>query len=440
MHFLPHIQAYIDNHRLLNAGDRVIVGLSGGGDSIAMLHILRALGYECVAAHCNFHLRNEESDRDETFVQQFCCEQGIELHTISFDTYGYMKAKGLSLEMAARELRYQWFENLSQTLGVSKIAVAHHQDDSVETVLINLVRGSGIKGLTGISPCNGKIIRPLLCLTRNDIRTYIAQHNIPFVEDSSNAEDIYLRNKIRLNILPELEKMNPAIRRTISQTSAYLKTVETIYRQQIDVEISKIFQNNTIDIPALLATAYPETILFELLHPYGFNAAVIKNICESATGISGKFFHSDNYRLVKDRTVFILEKRNQIENKIVYIDESTTDINEPISLKISNIKKEGDFNIEKDERVLLVDKSLLSFPLHIRKWKQGDRFVPFGMKGTKKLSDYFSDHKFSLSDKDSCRLLCNADDRIIWIIGERSDNRFRLSETTVDIVRMEIGS
>ncbi|MDR1809526.1 MAG: tRNA lysidine(34) synthetase TilS [Prevotella sp.] len=438
MPFLSKIQAYIVNNRLLELGEKIIAGLSGGADSVAMLHILRSLGYTCVAAHCNFHLRGEESDRDELFVRNFCREQEIELHTVSFDTYNYIKTNGLSLEMAARELRYQWFEELSQTLGVNKIAVAHHQDDSVETMLINLVRGSGIKGLTGILPKNGKIIRPLLCVSRKEIREYLKVNKLPFVEDSSNAEDVFLRNKIRLNILPELEKSNPAVRRNISRTSAYLKTVEAIYRQQIDRIINQVFANKTIDIRALSETDYPETVLFEILHPYGFNAATIEKILEAATGISGKIFFSDNYRLLKDRNTFRIERKNSRQAGCFYIEERATTVHVPLKLTLSCLKKDVNFRLEKNKNILYADKSQLTFPLCIRKWRQGDRFTPFGMNGSKKLSDYFSDRKFSLSDKENTWLLCNADGRIIWIIGERSDNRFRISEKTSDVLKIEV--
>jgi tRNA(Ile)-lysidine synthase len=367
MSLLNKIQKYIDEKRLLEPHENVIIGLSGGADSIAMLHILRSLGYRCIAAHCNFRLRGEESDRDEAFVRNFCNENAIELHTRSFDTYSHMREKGISLEMAARELRYRWFEKLNQTLDIHKIAVAHHQDDSVETILINLTRGSGIKGLTGIPPQNKKIVRPLLCVNREEIREYLKKNNLPFVDDSSNAEDIYLRNKIRLNILPELEKMNPSVRHTISQTSVYLKTVEIIYRKQIDCIISKVFGHNTIDIPALLATEYPETVLFELLHPYGFNAAVVKNILEAATGIPGKIFYSNNYRLVKDRNVFILKEKSAGNASCFYIAENTTTVTEPVSLSISHIKNNNNFEIERSNNVLSADKALLTFPLCIRK-------------------------------------------------------------------------
>ncbi|GAB6012621.1 tRNA lysidine(34) synthetase TilS [Viscerimonas tarda] len=438
MQLLETVEKYISAHRLLIPHERVIIGVSGGGDSMALLHILNALGYKCIVAHCNFHLRGEESDRDETFVRSYCAENSFEFHSVSFDTYACMKEKAVSLEMAARELRYNWFEEISQKHGVSKIAVAHHLDDSVETFLINLVRGTGIKGLTGISPENGKIIRPLLCLTRSELLDYLSENSLSFVEDSSNAEDVYLRNKIRLNIIPLLKEINPSINRTINQTSLHLQAIDAIYRQHISEIIDKVFRNNEIDIQLLMESENPESVLFEILHPYSFNAATIGNVLQSANGLSGKVFFADNYRLVKDRNKFILEEKAGKKAGYFYIDEDTTTINTPVKLVIEQRKKEKDFRPEKNSNKIAVDKSTLTFPLHIRKWKQGDRFIPFGMKGSKKLSDYFSDHKFSLIDKENTWLLCNADDSIIWIIGERADERFKVSGSSVDILEIEV--
>lgn len=437
MKLIKKIEKYIADHQLLEPDEKVIVGVSGGADSMALLHILISIGYQCLAAHCNFHLRGEESNRDEYFVQSYCKKNNIEYISTSFDTFAYMKKQAVSLEMAARELRYNRFEEISEKYGISKIAVAHHLDDSVETFFINLIRGSGIKGLAGISPMNGKIIRPLLCLTRQEILEYLKINNLKYVEDSTNNQDIYLRNKIRLNIIPQLREINPSIDQTINQTSLYLGEVEKIYSEYANKAIKQIFQDEKINIQLLLKHQSPKAILFEILHPYGFNSTSIENIFESVNSISGKTFYSGDYQLIKDREYFILRKKEIIDNKYYLIDENVSSIKTPIELKIKYTRIDENFQIKKDKNIIYINKSALIYPLSIRRWEKGDRFIPFGMTGSKKVSDYFSDNKFSITDKEVTWLLCNADNKIIWIIGERSDNRFRISEKNDDIVIIE---
>ena len=438
MQLLKKVEKYITDNQLLKSDEKVIVGVSGGADSMALLHMLVTLGYKCIVAHCNFRLRAEESDRDESFVYSYCSKNSLECNFVSFDTYAYMKEKGISLEMAARELRYNWFEKISENSDIGKIAIAHHLDDSVETFLINLLRGSGIKGLTGIQPQNGKIIRPLLCLTQSEVLEYLTAASLTFVEDSTNTEDVYLRNKIRLNIIPQLKEINPSINHTINQTCTYLQKAETVYRKHIDNVISNVFKNNAIDIQSLINSEIADMVLFEILYPYGFNSSSIKDILESANGISGKIFYSGRYQLVKDRTAFILKKRSDNAEEYFYIAENIKLIDVPVKLIIEGQRNEESMQEIKSRSKAFVDKDLLTFPLHLRKWKQGDRFIPFGMKGSKKLSDYFSDRKFNLFDKQNTWLLCNADDKIIWVVGERADNRFRITEATQCVLKIEL--
>lgn len=439
MSLLKKVQEYIENKQLLTNNEKVIVGLSGGADSMALLHILLQLGYNCIAAHCNFHLRGEESGRDEDFAKAFCHKNNIEYQSVSFDTYAYMDEKSISLEMAARELRYNWFEEISNKYKGSKIAIAHHRDDSVETILINLIRGSGIRGLTGIPPENGKIIRPLLCLSRFEILNYLKENNIPFVEDSTNNEDIYTRNKIRLKILPLLEEINPSVKQTIQQTGEYLSEVEQIYSTQISSIINEVFDGKNINIEKLKQHQEGKTILFEILHPYGFNSDNISRIFEATDSTSGKIFYAKNYRLIKDREYFILEKQKSVKLSELYtIEEGIISIKEPVSIDIKTLSYDNNFSIAKDKNIIYVDKEKLTFPLVIRKWKHGDSFIPFGMNGRKKISDYFTDNKFSIPQKENTWLLCTSKDEIIWIVGERADNRFKITDRTVDILQIEL--
>lgn len=429
------VKKYISDNQLLKNNARVIVGVSGGADSIALLDILYVLGYECIVAHCNFHLRGQESYRDEYFVEKVAANYNMEYLSANFDTKKYIEEELISVEMAARELRYAWFEKIRKKYDAACIAVAHHQDDSVETVLINLIRSTGIRGLTGISPINGKVIRPLLCIYRSDILEYIDAHKLEFVVDSTNKEDLYIRNKIRLNVIPLLQSINPSVVQSINKTSENLLQTEKIYNIYIDSVKQKIFNNNKISIADLLEEKEPRTILFEILFPFGFNSPTVDNIFDSIEKQSGKVFYSNNYQLIKDRDFFLvepIENQTDITYNIFGYDDIVT---KPIALNFIEIRNSSDLQIERNKNIVYIDKSKLSYPLTIRKWKQGDKFIPFGMKGHKKISDYFSDHKFSLIDKKNIWLLCTHDD-IVWIIGERADNRFRITDSTTDILKI----
>ena len=441
---LEKVREYIQKENLILHNTKVIVGLSGGMDSMVLLDILTLLGYSCLAAHCNFHLRGEESNRDEIFVKKWCKSIDIPFTSINFDTNQYASDLKISIEMAARELRYNWFETLRRHYQANCIAVAHHKDDSVETVLLNLIRGTGIKGLTGISPKNGYVVRPLLCISRSEIENYILERDIPYVTDSTNSEDLYLRNSIRLNVIPLLETLNPSVKDTIYRTSKNVTEAEKVYSESIQKTIKKVFNNNKIDINELRQTASPRSVLFEILTPYNFTPSTIEDISESIDSISGKIFFSDSnsnfekkkYRLIKDRNSFLLDVVNDIynENEMYLIEEGTSEINFPVSIKIREISSPAD--IIYNSHFLYIDADKIKYPLVLRKWRSGDWFIPFGMKGKKKLSDYFTDRKFSLKDKENVWLLTYEND-IVWIVGERNDNRFKITENTKKIIFIE---
>lgn len=435
MDTISRVRKFIAQHQLLEDNSKVIVGVSGGADSMALLDILLKSGYECIAAHCNFHLRGEESNRDYRFVESYCKEREIQFVSVDFDTFGYMKQHSVSLEMAARDLRYQWFEEIRIEHNAGKIAVAHHLDDSVETVLINLIRGTGIKGLTGISALNGNIARPLLCLSRNEIIDYLTQNGIGFVTDSTNDETEYTRNKIRLEVIPILKSLNPSVVKSIQKTCDNLSSVEKIYNHSITQSKQRVFTENRISIDLLIKEKEPKTLLFEILNPYGFNTDTVQDIFNSINGISGKIFYTTNYTLIKDRNYFILEENIEKDNTQYSINEDTRNIEYPVILNFEEHLNTSTFPIEKERHIIYLDKSRLSFPLTIRRWQQGDKFIPFGMKGSKKLSDYFSDKKLSLIDKEKIWLLCSGD-KIVWIIGERADDRFRITGSTTTILKI----
>ena len=420
------VTKYIEKEHLFSPDDKILVALSGGADSVALLYILHTAGYHYEAAHCNFHLRGKESDRDELFVRQLCERMEIHLHTIDFNTTQYATEKHISIEMAARELRYQWFEKIRKECQADVVAVAHHQDDSIETILLNLIRGTGITGLLGIRPRNGTIVRPLLCINREEIIRYLQNIGQDYVTDSTNLEDEYTRNKIRLNLLPLMQEINPSVKNSLIETSNPLNDVATIYNQVIDEAKTRIITPEGIRIDALLDEPAPEAFLFETLHPLGFNSAQIKDIANSLHGQPGKQFVSKEWRVIKDRNLLLLET-------IRPEDESTL----PYQLIKEEREFTPDFRIPREKETACFDADKLNEEIHCRKWQAGDTFIPFGMTGKKKISDYLTDRKFSISQKERQWVLC-CGERIAWLIGERTDNRFRIDETTKRVIIYKI--
>ena len=436
---IHQIQEYISYHQLFSKQSKVIVGLSGGPDSMVLIHALVQLGYDCVAAHCNFHLRGEDSNKDAAFVNKWCNENKIPIFTIDFDTTQYAATKKISIEMAARELRYNWFEELRVQQNADVVGIAHHQDDSVETILINLTRGTGIKGLTGIPVVNRHIVRPLLNVSRSGIMRYLSDHNVPYVTDHTNEEEMYTRNIIRLNVLPTLQKINPSVKNSIIATANNLKETEKIYDGYIANAIERIVNGNLIDIEELKQTYSPQSVLFEILLPMGFTPSVIEDIANNLDSIAGKLYYSDSYRLLKDRNYLVVSdnRQNAEEERereyLIYehfADSKVQELQElPLGLTFTTSEYTPQFVIERNRSILYCDKDKLTFPLVLRRWKEGDWFVPFGMKGRKKLSDFFSDNKFSIFEKEETWVLLSGDD-IVWIVGHRADNRFRITDAT----------
>ena len=430
------IQQYIIQHQLLSGEKPVVVGISGGADSVALLHILVSLGYKCIAAHCNFNLRGDESFRDEQFTIDFTKRLQVPLCKISFETNKYAQENRLSVEMAARELRYRWFEELLNTYDADAVAVAHHRDDSVETLLINLTRGSGLTGLTGIKPKNGNVVRPLLCVSREDIYAYIEKNGLEYVTDSSNSSDIYTRNFIRLKVIPLLEEINPSVKASLARTANHLYDASLIYNHSIEEARKVITQNNRLSISALLSFPAPATILYEMLKPYGFSRTVCESIFTVLEKDSGKIFYSSTHRLLKDRSDLLIDVLSGEDNRAYLINLEDDNVDLPVELKPEIVVIKEDYQIEKDRKFAYFDFDKLSFPLVLRHWQEGDWFVPFGMKGKKKISDYFSDKKFSLFDKEKTWLLCSGQD-VIWIVGERTDNRYRIEKTTKRVLKLK---
>jgi len=423
---------YIKQHQLLTPGGKVIVAVSGGADSVALLHLLARSGYACIVAHCNFHLRGDESDRDETFTKQLADGLSLPFYKTDFDTHSHANKKHISIEMAARELRYEWFEQLRSEHRAQAIAVAHHRDDSIETVILNLIRGTGIRGLTGIHPKNGFVVRPLLPFDRNEILAWLAENQSSYCTDSSNLSDEYTRNFIRLRVLPLLEELNPSVRDALARTSTYLSDMEKLYAAMIEHERERIAPDKTkISIPELMQSAAPQTVLYELIRPYGFTRTLAADLFDALEGEPGKLFYAAEppfYQIIKDRDHLLIAPRTDTEEPpcLIHADESLL---QPIRLRTQQRAIDAAYSVEKKKTTACFDYDKLIFPLILRRWKHGDWFIPFGMHGHKKLSDYFTDRKFSSVQKEQTWLLCSGKD-IIWIVGERTDERYRINKFT----------
>jgi len=435
------VQTYILNHQLLTQEGRIIVGVSGGADSVVLLHILVSLGYDCVIAHCNFHLRMEESDRDETFVRNMAKELKLPVYTIDFETTKYAEEHKISIEMAARDLRYAWFYELLYIHDAQAIAVAHHADDSIETMLINLVRGTGLRGLTGIQPRNHKVVRPLLCCTRLEIETYLVRYDLDHIEDSTNASVDYQRNKFRNEVLPLLMEINPSVRQTLYDSLDRFEGILTIYQHAIDKMKMEIIQNKPgivmMDIDIIKKQVHIPTLMYELLHPFGFGPAIIEQITIQLDGESGKVFFSDTHRLLKDRKYLLISviEKNTVEEYSIAEDDKVIEL--PFLFKIDKQIINAEFEISKELNRIDVDASKLIFPLVLRRWKEGDSFYPFGMNQRKKISDFFINNKLSLLEKEHSWILVS-NNEIVWIVGQRMDNRFRVTNKTTEVIEFKI--
>jgi tRNA(Ile)-lysidine synthetase, N-terminal domain/tRNA(Ile)-lysidine synthetase, C-terminal domain len=434
-----HVATFLEKEIKLPPPARVVVGFSGGADSVVLLYIMNHLGYDCLATHCNFHLRGDESKRDELFAREFASSAGIPFIKQDFDTHRVASERNISIEMAARDLRYAWFEALREEHQADAVAVAHHQDDSIETLLLNLIRGTGIAGLTGIKPRNKHIVRPLLCINRAEIEQYAQDKGLAYVVDSTNLEDEYTRNRIRHQLIPLFETFNPSAREALLQTMSNMNEAAKIYYFHIEEAKKTVYnkEQGTIDIARLTALPSPEAVLFELLSEYGFNKESVASILQSLDGTSGKEFYSHQYRLIKDRDTLILTPLPEATHSEYSIAEDDTELTVPIHIKIEYLPNTPDLAIKKDPAYAYLDAGKLTFPLTLRRWKSGDRFVPFGMKGSQKLSDYFSNNKFSLAEKENTWLLCSGDD-IVWIVGHRISEQHKITKQTKRVVQLSV--
>ena len=432
---------YIQENHLFNHNDTVLVGVSGGIDSIVLLDLLDKAEFSIAIAHCNFRLRGIESDGDEGLVDTLALKYDVPIYKTAFATEDYARENKISVEMAARDLRYQWFETIRLTHRFNWIAVAHHRDDQLETFFLNLARGTGLTGLTGMRPLNGKIVRPLLFASRNEIEHYRHQRHLEFREDASNLNLDYQRNKIRHTLLPLMETLNPSFREGLIRTMSYLEDISKI----CDLAISQSWERVSlrkgddyhISIAELKLLDPLSTYLFEFLKPFGFNTAVVSEIESSLDGISGKQFISQTHRVVHHRDSLILMPLQPHNNQHFYLDEEAEEIYSPVHLRIGKVKKGNGFKIPDKRFLACIDRDKVQFPLLIRKWQQGDYFKPLGMTGFKKVSDYFIDSKLSLPEKENIWIVANGE-QVVWIIGHRLDDRYKITAQTQEVLKIEM--
>lgn len=406
---------------------------SGGLDSVVLAHLCASYNLDFSLAHCNFKLRGEESDRDEDLVRILAKELGKEIFVTSFDTHGYMAKHKTNLQIAARELRYNWFSQIMANHHIKTLVTAHHADDSLETFIINLSRGTGIEGLSGIPSLTNTISRPLLQFSRTEIKKYAEANAIHWREDASNENTKYLRNNIRHNIIPKLKELNPHFLENFLKTQEYLGQTQELLNHHITQLKKQLFSKEKmvekVKVASLLALKPTKTYLFHFFREYGFTQW--DDIYNLLSANSGKEVHSNTHRLLKDRD-FLLLKPIVLKNTMAfYIEENQESVSEPIELNFSNVKAIG----ETSPNIIYVDKETLKYPLTVRKCQKGDYFYPLGMSGKKKISKFFKDAKMDVFAKENQWLLCSGDN-IVWIIGKRADERFKITDRTKEILKI----
>lgn len=428
---------YISDNQLFDSTQNALLAVSGGKDSMVMLSLFKEAKFSFGVAHCNFKLRGDEADKDEGLVKQFCEKKSIPFYSTSFDTQQFAKENKLSIQMAARELRYTWFNEIRTENNYEVIATAHHKNDVAETLLINLTKGTGLSGFHGIK--NTKVvIRPLLCFTRDEIDQYVLENSIPYREDESNAVTKYLRNAIRHKVIPELQKLNANIVENVIQTTNYLSDAEEILFQKVEEELVKCTSSSDenkilFSIEKLRELKPLHSYLYYFLQPFGFNGSDVSDIINALDSDSGKVFFSETNQLLKDREYLILSEIDNTPQEEIIINSIEDFQNTVITCKKIEAS-EVDF--KKSATYAFLDEEKLNFPLIIRNWQQGDVFQPLGMKGKKKLSDFFIDEKVDLVTKQKTQVLIS-NNQIAWVIGYRIGDTFKVTEDTNNILVLE---
>lgn len=432
---------FIEKNKLFGHGDKILAAVSGGMDSVLLAHLLHAAGYNFGIAHCNFQLRGAEADADQQFISSLAQQLGVPFHSIQFDTKAYAADKKISIQMAARDLRYQWFAQISQQQSYDVIALAHHQNDAIETILLNLTRGTGIAGMHGILPKNGELVRPLLFLKRDEIQDIIDTHQLGYVEDSSNASVKYARNKLRHEVIPKLRELNPSLEETFEHNLNHFRNLEVLLQQRLDELREKLFivQGDEIHTPIdEIKRLNPQVfLLFGLLQQYGFNESTVEDIISALDKHPGRIFESAGFTLVLDRQKLILSKKREEITDAVNISQNDHEVHYQ-NYRLNILHDDSPLIIKDNPMAVSIDSDLLIFPLTLRQWQQSDYFYPLGMKTKKKLSDFFISEKVPLHEKKQIPLLLNGNNDIMWISGYRPDNRYKVSAKTKKVTIFEL--
>ncbi len=435
-------KGYIDKQKLFLPLDGIIATVSGGVDSVVMLDLLIKSGFKrVVVAHCNFNLRGKESDGDETFVKELGEKYGLKVFVKSFDTQGFAKERGVSIQMAARELRYGWFEELRRELGYDYIAVAHNKDDVAETVILNMVRGTGLAGLGGIKPKNGKIVRPVLTFTREEILKYAAENNLTYREDSSNTSVKYKRNFVRHKVLPMLKELNPAVVDTLFGHTALYRglagLLNELAEEKIKQYLSKEAEADCIDKAVLSETGYPVELLYSFLEGFGFSYIDAENMKEAKTG--AKFISPKGFVAYVGRERICVEAKSNGTNDKVYVWNSIDELPEDLPFKLkAEVITPQEVKFDKSGKTVYFDLEKIKFPLYFRKWRHGDFFYPLGMRGKKKISDFLIDKKVDIITKEKTFVLTDYENNILWVIPFRISDKYKISKNTKNVLKINI--
>ena len=448
MGLVTQFKNYISSNNLFSAKDKLLLAVSGGIDSVVLCELCKQAGYEFGIAHCNFQLRGEDSERDEKFVGGLAAKYNVDFHTIKFDTKDIAKERRMSTQETARELRYGWFEKIRVENGYQFILTAHHADDNIETVLLNFFRGTGIRGLKGIEPKHGYIVRPLLFVRRKDLEGFLKENNLTFVQDYTNQHDDYTRNYFRNQLIPLIEKSFPGANENMIANISRFREVEQLYQQAVAVHKKKLVEQkaNEIHLPVLKFKKTPSlrSVLYEIIKEYGFTAHQLPDIMNLLDSESGKYVQSSSHRIIKNRQWLIIAPNETNKGDIIVIDEvgnwqfaiGNLQLETTLTANTSTIAQ---YQLQTANSIALLDADKIKFPLLLRKWKQGDYFYPLGMMKKKKLSRFFIDQKLSKIDKENAWVI-EMDKKIIWVVGYRIDERFKITGNTKKLLKVTINT